>query len=154
MPLVFGASLGSLGACVVCLHLRKFRAGVLSYAGAVAALMAVFWGLGLLSDGRVYTPGGTAIALSAEKTITLEPELANGHSEVRFLREPELQEGVIILSVKYLDTDKKNHEPFVFTFNVEKDRFSSGKSAVINHPDLLLCMCRILTRGITGTERI
>ena len=82
MPLVFGASLGSLCACVVCLHLRKFRAGVLSDAGAVAELMAVFWGLGLLSDGRVYTPGGTAIALSAEHTITLEPELAKGHKVV------------------------------------------------------------------------
>ena len=170
MPLVFGASLGSLGACVVCLHLRKFRAGVLSDAGAVAALMAVFWGLGLLSDGRVYTPGGTAIALSTEKIITLEPELANGHKVIFNVRsdsygslreifysldgenykstgfnewtfdewhypdliiEPETQEGVIILSVKYLDTNKKEHGPFMFTYDMDKLRAELSKKAIL-----------------------
>ena len=75
MPVIFAVSLVVLSACVILLHLRKFRTGLLSDIGAVAALMSVFWGLGLFSGGYIYTPGGNALALSTERSLTLEPEL-------------------------------------------------------------------------------
>ena len=52
MPIIFVLSVGILIACTVLLHLRKFRAVLLSDIGAVAALMSIFWGLGLFSGGR------------------------------------------------------------------------------------------------------
>ena len=79
MPVIFAVSLWILSACAVLLHLRKFRAGLLADVGAVAALMSVFWGLGLLSGGRVYTPAGGTLTLKEEHVLSLEPELNTGH---------------------------------------------------------------------------
>ena len=79
MAVIFALSLGVLGVCVILLHMRKYRAGLLSDVGAAAALMSVFWGLGLLSGGYIYTPGGNALPLSKDPSLTLKPELMEGH---------------------------------------------------------------------------
>ncbi|MBQ7221157.1 MAG: hypothetical protein IJS28_09270 [Synergistaceae bacterium] len=75
MAVIFAHSLVALSACMILLHMRKYRVSLLSDAGAVSALMSVFWGLGLLSGGYIYTPGGNALALGKEHPLTLEPEL-------------------------------------------------------------------------------
>ena len=41
--------------------------------------MAILLGMSMLSDGKIYTLNGNAIALSTDHKITLEPELAQGH---------------------------------------------------------------------------
>lgn len=48
---------------VIFLRLRKFKASTLSDVGAVAMLAAIFWGLGLFSEGIIFTPSGMALSL-------------------------------------------------------------------------------------------
>ena len=38
-------------------------------------LSMILWGLGLFSDGVIYTPSGAMLALNDDHSITLVPEL-------------------------------------------------------------------------------
>ena len=66
--------------------------------------------------------------------------ISSGRNEignVQLLLRPKIVGRTITIDLKYSDVEGKEHGPFVFTFDVERERFSSGKSAVMNHPDLL-----------------
>lgn len=65
-------------ACVLLLKFRHGPAGLISETGAVAMLSMVLWGLGLFSDGVIYTPSGAVLTLNDEHLITLVPELEKG----------------------------------------------------------------------------
>ena len=56
---------------------------------------------------------------------------------VDFRLHPQITGDKITLEVKYVDTGDKEYGPYKFTFDVAKERFNSGKNAVINHPDIL-----------------
>lgn len=56
---------------------------------------------------------------------------------VQFLLTPKITGDTIMIDMKYSDTDGKEHGPYKFTFNVEEERYKSGKNAVINHPEIL-----------------
>ena len=120
MPVIFAVSLGVLSACAVLLHLRKFRAGLLADVGAVAALMSVFWGLGLLSGGRVYTPAGGTLTLKDEHVLTLEPELTRHDLAFRVV----------------CDSYGELKEIFYRT-NPDQEYISTGFNGY-NYPDLLI----------------
>ena len=62
---------------------------------------------------------------------------SNEAGNVQLLLRPKILSSTITIDLKYIDLDGREHGPVVFKFDVEKARFSSGKSAVINHPDLL-----------------
>lgn len=62
---------------------------------------------------------------------------SNEIGNVQLLLRPKIVSRIITIDLKYSDVEGKEHGPFVFTFDVERERFSSGKSAVMNHPDLL-----------------
>ena len=59
----------------VFLRMRKFRASTLSDVGAVAMLAAIFWGLGLFSEGIIFTPSGMALSLkNDDHQINIVPQ--------------------------------------------------------------------------------
>ncbi len=50
---------------------------------------------------------------------------------------PDIKTNIITLYVKYIDMKDKEHGPYKFTFDVEKERFNSGKNALLNDPDII-----------------
>ncbi|MBR1657883.1 MAG: hypothetical protein IJ697_05400 [Synergistaceae bacterium] len=50
---------------------------------------------------------------------------------------PDIKTDIITLYVKYTDMKDKEHGPYKFTFDVEKERFNSGKNALLNDPDII-----------------
>ena len=76
-----GASAAVLVVCAVMLRQRKNRAAVFANVGAVAMMSALLWGVGLVSDGTIYTPGGGALTLKDDvHKITLVPQLWENHT--------------------------------------------------------------------------
>ena len=165
IPVIFAASLVTLMVCVIFLHIRKYRAGLLSDIGAVSALTALLLGMSLLSDGKIYTLNGNAIALNTGRKINLEPKLAKGNRVIFLVNsdgysdlkdilyktdaeqeyisnglndygfpdltiEPEIQEGIIHIDVKYTDKDNKQHGPYKFTYDISKLRFDLSKKVI------------------------
>lgn len=50
---------------------------------------------------------------------------------------PTIRTDIVTINIKYTDITEKEHGPYKFTFDVEKECFNSGKNVLINDPDIL-----------------
>ena len=60
-----------------------------------------------------------------------------GYTGVNLWLTPQIKTNIIKLDIKYTDMKDKEHGPYKFTFDVEKERFNSGKNALSNDPDII-----------------
>ena len=70
--LIFSAS-------VLLLRFRRGKTRIILEAGTIAMFSMFIWGLGLFSDGTLYSPSGTVLNINDDHLITLEPRLERGH---------------------------------------------------------------------------
>ena len=83
IPIFAAMSLIIFMLCLVMLRTRKAKPGILSDVGAVAMMCAILWGLGLISDGVIYSPAGNVIDISNnDHKIKLVPALERSHKVV------------------------------------------------------------------------
>ena len=78
IPVFAGVSSLIFAVSVLLLKFRRGSASLISDAGAVAMLLMMLWGLGLFSDGVIYTPSGAMLTLNDDHSIILVPELERG----------------------------------------------------------------------------
>ncbi|MBQ7168590.1 MAG: hypothetical protein IJR63_01640 [Synergistaceae bacterium] len=83
IPIFAAMSLIIFLSCLVMLRTRKAKPGILADVGAVAIMCAILWGLGLISDGVIYSPAGNMIDISNnDHKIKLVPALERNHKIV------------------------------------------------------------------------
>ena len=54
------------------------------------------------------------------------------------LIEPERQDGIISINIKYKDYDNKEHEALTFAFDLEKEFFNAAKNLILNEKELIM----------------
>ncbi len=83
IPVFAAMSLIIFLASMILLRTHKAKPSILSDVGAIAMMCAVLWGLGLISDGVIYSPAGSVIDISNnDHKISLVPDLERGHKVV------------------------------------------------------------------------
>ncbi|MBR1487231.1 MAG: hypothetical protein IJ597_08265 [Synergistaceae bacterium] len=71
------------------------------------------------------------------------------HYPILFI-EPETQQGILNIELKYKDTKNKEHGPFKFSFDMEKTRFEASKEFILNRTQWLIVKNSQIIFSING----